>query len=352
MRNKGFITLRTVVCLGTAALLGTLVPGNALCAISNRIGVMQINAAEIQPKATQHMIQEDYVITPGIRYVTMKEQNTIKQGAGLEYADIGLLQKDQVAIVTGKSSNGWLQIYYIGTIGYIQEELTQTYLGHVRPKEAWRLDLTQTEIRMNVLGDSISYGDKLSSVEQSYAALLGKQLHAVSNLNYGLNGSSLAGIHTDRLLDRYPAMDRNANLILVCGGTNDYGCLGEEGYGTELGRMGDVSDATFYGGLNQLMCGLRQMYPNGEIVFMTPPQRRICVKKNQFGYVLSDYVRAIQEMATFYGIRVINLNGAPELDFAGAKAKYLVDGLHPNKTGHSMIANYIYQELQKYSRGE
>lgn len=309
---------------------------------------LSASAAEIGPvdkiEAYDKPAPEVYSVIAGVTYITMKESIAIYVGAGQGYDTIGSLQKGQMALSTGRTDNNWMQIYYIGKIGYVPKDSVVAYTGNTDPLPEWKVDFTSGNIRINVLGDSITYGDKLTSASKSYCSLLkGKEGVSAVN-NYGFNGSAVGGTHPDRFVDRYQTMDLNADLILVSGGTNDYGCLGDE-YGTELGKMGDVSDATFYGALNQLMCGLKQMYPEGEIVFMTPLGRSKPNRKNEFGYVLSDYVSAVNQMSAFYGIRVIDLNAAGELDFAGDKSGYLVDGLHPNSKGHALLADYIYGQL-------
>ena len=62
---------------------------------------------------------------------------------------------------------------------------------------------------------------------------------------------------------------------------------------------GDVRGETFYGSLNLMMCGLRQMYPEGRIVFMTPLRRNGDRNRNAKGYALSRYVSAIQNRGNF-----------------------------------------------------
>ena len=93
------------------------------------------------------------------------------------------------------------------------------------------------------------------------------------------------------------------------------------------------------------MCGLKQMYPDAEIVFMTPLKRVGYMRRNQKGYCLNQYVTAINEMANFYGIRVVDLFNEPELDFSSKKNLYLVDGLHPNEMGHALVSVYLYRTL-------
>ena len=64
--------------------------------------------------------------------------------------------------------------------------------------------------------------------------------------------------------------------------------------GTPVGALGDLTPDTFYGSLNLMMCGLKQMYPDGEIVLMTPLRRVGYMRRNQNGYYLNQYVFAIR----------------------------------------------------------
>lgn len=273
-------------------------------------------------------------------YVSMKADTQVYIQPGTSWDVIGTLRKGQPAIVTGKTDNGWIQIYYIGMIGYIPGDVVQAY--EIPGPTIWKEISVQGDIKINALGDSITYGDKLSDTALAFPNVVSARAGALVLNNYGWNGSCVAGPHPDRLIDRYPFMERDANLILVLGGTNDYGGRNEQG--TVIGKLGDMTPDTFYGSLNLMMCGLKQMYPDGDIVFMTPLRRAGYLRRNRNGYYLNQYVFAIQDMASFWGIRVIDLFNEPELDFS-SKASYLVDGLHPNATGHALVGGCVYRKL-------
>ncbi len=280
-------------------------------------------------------------VKPHAAYITIKEDTPVRKDASSSAASIGTIVKNAPAIVTGMTDNGWLQIYYIGQFGFVPASATTDYVLNVRS-----LTRATAPLKINALGDSITYGDKLADSMSGYAPLVSAMLGAEKFNNYGLNGSAVGGLgHVDTFLSRYPMMDRDANLILVFGGTNDY----EFTYmaGTPLGQLGDFRGDTFYGALNYLMCGLKQMYPNSEIVFMTPLKRVYHNRPNLSGHILSQYADAILETAPAYGIKVIDLFHAPELDFISNSKTYLVDGLHPNVRGHSAVATYVYHELTK-----
>lgn len=274
-------------------------------------------------------------------YLTIKEDTQVYSGPGEDYTPLGILYEGQPAISVARTKDGWLYIYYIGIPAYIPENTTAEY-EIPEPVPQQNIEI-QGDIKINALGDSFTYGDKLKDRSRTFPNVVsGKCCASVLN-EYGLNGSCVAGMNPGKLLDRYPEMDRDANLILVLGGTNDYNGAGKSG--TPLGAFGDMTGATFYGGLNLMMCGLKQMYPEGEIVFMTPTRRWGYTRNNINGYNLEQYAEAIKEQAAFWGIRVIDLYNEPGLDFGGKQASYLVDGLHPNMIGHALIGNRVYQRL-------
>ncbi len=310
----------------------TLLAGMALCLLCF-LGSGREAAAQEEQAAI--------AITPYTAYLSMKADTEVHMMPGTAWIVLGSLREGQPAIATGKTDNGWLQIYYVGMTGYIPGDAVEEYT--VPPPTVWREITIEGEIKINALGDSITYGDKLSDRGQAFPGVVAAKAGAVTLNNYGWNGSSIGGPHPDRLIDRYPAMEPDANLILVLGGTNDYAQFNK--MGTPVGAMGDLTPDTFYGALNLLMCGLKQKYPDGEVVFMTPLRRVGYMRRNQNGYYLNQYVTAIQEMAAFWGIRVIDLFNEPELDFSSKQAAYLVDGLHPNAAGHGLVGACVYRKL-------
>ena len=265
---------------------------------------------------------------------------TVYSEPDITSAVLGILQKQQVAIVFHHLENNWYEIYYAGQSGYIPAQNLVAYNGANEVTKTFIYDGYKQPLIINALGDSIVYGDGLVNQNANFLNLLGRKLNNASVNNYGLCGSALSGNHIDRLLDRYLLMEKNADIIFVMGGTNDFG------YGVLLGTMQDKTDQTFYGGLNLLMCGLTQAYPDSTIIFLTPIKRTGWKNANSCGYYLSDYVDAVEKMGAFYGIQVVNLYEPVEVDFSNRIKRFMPDGLHPNIRGHVTIANYLYETLK------
>lgn len=95
------------------------------------------------------------------------------------------------------------------------------------------------QIRINVLGDSISYGDRLKDRSKAYPYILSGKAGADCLNNYSICGICITGSVPYSFLDRYPEMDRNADLVLVFGGTNDYGVL-------ERTDLGNIKQTRYY----------------------------------------------------------------------------------------------------------
>jgi len=311
-------------------------------AIGFLLSISALLGADIQAEATQpgSTAANSVNITPLNEYLTMKREVEVHAAPGTSSPVIGKLISGQPAIAVGRTDNGWKQIYYIGAIGFIPGDAAQNYI--IPTVEEKKIPLSNN-MNINALGDSITFGDKLGNISCSWPFLLGNVCQAANVNNYGWNGSSIGGIHPDRFVDRYVSMDRSADVVFMFGGTNDYESY--NGQGTTIGAMGDITPDSFYGALNITMCGLRQMYPDSEIIVMTPLRRVGYMRRNKKGYYLGQYVTAIQEMAAFYGIRVLDLYNEPELDFSAKSSLYLVDGLHPNEFGQAMIAMHVYRTL-------
>jgi lysophospholipase L1-like esterase len=322
----------------TAVLLGAILIGLWCFPGSGK----QVYAEETLPGGAAGMTESNTANMFAFpAYLTIKEDTQVYAVPGAVSTALGVLHAGQPAIAVDRTENGWLYIYYIGMPAYIPESTVEGY--KIPEQVPWQNMELQENMKINVLGDSFTYGDKLSDTTWAFPNVISAKCGAAVLNKYGLNGSCVAGMNPGKLLDRYPGMERDADLILVLGGTNDYGGAAREG--TELGLPGDLTGGTFYGGLNLMMCGLKQMYPDKEIVFMTPTRRWGYTRKNKNGYTLGQYAEAIRERAAFWGIRVIDLYNEPGLDFAGAQAGYLVDGLHPNRTGHALLGDCVYRRL-------
>ncbi len=204
---------------------------------------------------------------------------------------------------------------------------------------------------INFLGDSITQGVGVSGVDKIYLNLIKERFQLAKANNYGISGTRIAdyigndpGNWGEAISRRFEGMDDNADVVVVFGGTNDFG------HGNApIGLFSDNTRETFYGALHALMRGLIEKYPKSEIVFMTPLHREGELEKQRFtGECLKKYVDIIREMAEYYSIPVVDLYAEcgiqPNVEIN--KALYCPDGLHPNDAGHVKIANCLENFLK------
>lgn len=202
---------------------------------------------------------------------------------------------------------------------------------------------------INFLGDSITEGHGTTGPENTYHYLIKKKYNVKYAYNHGIGGTRIACQTIPSMVSRHDlyfglraeVMDKNADLIVVFGGTNDYG------HGDAL--FGDVDSddiCTFCGAVNSLINKLKRDFPKAEIVFMTPLHRiGEEVPSEPEGKILEDYVNAIRTICKKRGIALIDLFEMNPLD---PNDKELVpDGLHPSDAGHKILAEVIAEELLK-----
>lgn len=214
--------------------------------------------------------------------------------------------------------------------------------------------------RINFLGDSITQGAFMGDGVR-YTEIIKNELSLSVANNYGASGSKIADVENDTVAsftERYLNMDDNADLVFVFGGTNDYGhTQANSGSSVPFGSFEDRTDGTFYGALHVLYKGLVEKYPGIPIVIITPTHRRAPSGKTGDDYVvnedtnknLRDYVRAIREVAEFYGLPVLDLFKDfyfnPNIQII--KDTYFPDGLHPNGIGHQKLADTIINYMRR-----
>ena len=206
--------------------------------------------------------------------------------------------------------------------------------------------------KMNVIGDSITQGVGVKDKKNTFVNRLYVNEGFEIVRNYGISGTrfarqkSASGEPTfDRdFCSRVEELDIDADIVVVFGGTNDFG-HGDAAFGT----MSDRTEETFYGAMHVLCQKLYERYPEAQLVFMTPTHRCSEDDKdwNERGIrrvgVLADYVNAIRQVTEYHSIPVLDLWKVSGIQpkVPVLKEKYMPDGLHPNDAGHVLIANKL-----------
>ena len=218
----------------------------------------------------------------------------------------------------------------------------------------------QTENKiLNVLGDSITQGASASDYSRIYHQVL-KELGAFKQVrSYGVGGTRIARqFHPSACADwdrnfimRAKEMDKCADMVLVFGGTNDYG-HGD----APFGEIGDNTEDTFCGACKVLFENLRADFPNATIIVLLPLHRvnedniygEFGNKATRVG-TLEDYSNALKTVAEQFNFPVCSLRGDALLNPNDPQlnAKYFSDGLHPNDAGHKLLAERIFEFIQK-----
>lgn len=202
--------------------------------------------------------------------------------------------------------------------------------------------------KINFLGDSITEGVGASEYAHCYVEQFAAATGAVCR-NYGISGTRIAKRRVPYEIpefDRYyasrvPEMDPDADVVVVFGGTNDYG-HGD----APLGEMSDRTVWTYYGALHVLFTALIEKYPAAQIVILTPLHREDEEKRTP---ILKPFVDATRQVAEFYSLPVLDLwaNYGIQPRIPVMKNMYFPDGLHPNDAGHGILANKLRAFLEQ-----
>ena len=210
--------------------------------------------------------------------------------------------------------------------------------------------MTLNNKKVAILGDSITEGAGTTSREFRFTDVF-QRISGAEVYNYGIGGTRIARQKSPSsnprfdlcFLDRSEEMVEGADIVVVFGGTNDFG-HGD----APLGCFDDNSEYTFYGAMHSLIKRLVTRYPDATIVFMTPLHRVSELQTvNEIGQTtvrMKYYVDAIRDVCEYYSVPVLDLYASSGLQPAipVIKERFMPDGLHPNNAGAKIIAERLY----------
>lgn len=200
-----------------------------------------------------------------------------------------------------------------------------------------------TGIKMACLGDSITEGVGVRDLGNMYYNRIQRECGIRELYIDGIGGTRIARqqipsedlIIDQDFISRVDKIDKDCDLVIVFGGTNDFG-HGDAPIGTPHDRTQD----TFWGACHVLCEKLINRFPRAQLVYMGPLHRITEEETNRHGRILDDYVEIIKTVTRKYSIPFLDMMAisgiAPQIKVH--RELYIPDGLHPNDAGQALIA--------------
>ncbi len=206
------------------------------------------------------------------------------------------------------------------------------------------------------LGDSITQGAGATNEENVYLEVCAKKLGAKA-VNFGVGGTRIAPQITpsaeafcdEYFLLRAKKMDKDADLVVVFGGTNDFG-HGD----APFGRIGDKDPATFCGAYDALIEYLMATYGKEKLIIVYPLRRRNETATNGDGSKaegskpLAEYHDAEKAIAEKCGLKSVDFWNDGDLNPNTPDGnENFADGLHPNDIGHRLLGEKLAEAIKR-----
>jgi len=235
--------------------------------------------------------------------------------------------------------------------------------------------------RVGFIGDSLtdpnSYGNKI----KKYWSFLQEWLD-IEPYVYGVSGRQWDNVPA-QAKQLYDDHDHDVDAILVFMGTNDFNHgvpVGEwfsESVEQVMAARGEpkkmvdrkrrtliMDENTYRGRINIGIGQLKKLFPDKQIVLLTPLHRSLAdfgeknvqpdeSYQNRCGEYVDTYVREIKEAGNIWGIPVIDLNAVTGMNpMVEEQVMYFYDSvydrLHPNTKGQERIARTLFYQLILY----
>ena len=200
----------------------------------------------------------------------------------------------------------------------------------------------------------LTFGDSITN-EDKWQPHVKEQLGLLEYINAGVGGTSFA-ITSDNVwnnndnsfCNRVDGLDTTCDVVVVWGGTNDFG------KGVPIGEKTDTTNLTFYGAVKNTFDKLIQRIPNSRICVLTAMQRKhrddvgngIVDGINKVGCTVDDYNKVLIEIAKEYSFPVLDMYSnsgitVKNIDNISGFVKFTRDGLHPTDEGYEKISYVI-----------
>jgi len=182
------------------------------------------------------------------------------------------------------------------------------------------------------IGDSIVQGrypkngaDHVNlCMDKPWPNLVAEALGSEDFMNFAIGGATVYGSDW-RSLSRNASLITGYDVVFVCGGTNDYG-----------NKTSQTDFEAAYGSMLDTLIG-----NNTKVIVVTPVYRTKSVSSPAMS--MSGYVASITALAASRDIPVIPLFSLTNTsDFTA----HLIDQLHPDETGHRMIADHVLKAIK------
>ena len=226
------------------------------------------------------------------------------------------------------------------TVEYIRSLIsarTQKTYGHSLDKP-----FSFSGKKLAAFGDSITFGITSPSLQYTYSPYI-KTLadkFGMTLVNNAVSGTCITDTDdaTNSIYKKVTAFYGDADVILIAGGTNDYGT------GKPLGEYADTTPTTFYGAMRGICTAIQTNHADATVIFVTPLPRT----DNASAAVepLNAYRNAIFEIASEYDFNVVDGSMLGFADKTGGFNDFmLADGCHPTQAGHDFYAKNLYAAL-------
>jgi hypothetical protein len=188
------------------------------------------------------------------------------------------------------------------------------------------------------VGDSIT--EAIVNTTKGYHAYVADATGCIVTKN-GAGGTGWEAVWP--LRDRVANWGTDYDIITIFLGTNDWK---DDPADFALGTLGDTTNATFYGCIDEALNLVIAKYPTKKIAVFTPLPSANGLNNSQGQ--LEQIADAIKEVAAKKSIPCLDLFRNSNLNVlnATAVAAYIPDGLHPNEAGHQWIAYKIQKFLE------